>query len=242
MGENRLGAEVTFGVYVPSYKRYDDKLRMYDHLEYCTYVVRESEADLYKNAGINDLWIVEDSKIDSLHKVHDYIIKESPEDIICIVDDDGKFMYRNIESYDMTREEASMELERIAQLMVDLNIGYGCTDSNPAPFYYGQEFAFKGMSGGCKWFNKKKLVAKIDPECYYNFDLDIELQELLVNRVIFKPIYFIDVGGQDTNSGGSNVDKNKNKRMSGIHYTKLKWGRYFDYDFKHNKAKIKVKR
>ncbi len=35
--------ELTFNVYVPSYQRYGDKVRIYDHLEYCTYVVRKSE-------------------------------------------------------------------------------------------------------------------------------------------------------------------------------------------------------
>lgn len=235
-------SEFSFGVYVPSYKRYNDKLRMYDHLEYCTYVVRQSEEQNYRAVGIDNLWVVEDEEIDNIHKVHDYILKNSPEEVICIVDDDGKFMYRNIDSRDMTKEEASAELERIAQIMVDLKIGFGCTDSNPAPFYYTAEFGFKGMCGGCKWFNKEVFKATIDPECYYNFDLDLELQELLYNRVVWKPIYFIDVGGQDTNPGGSNTDKNSNKRMSGINHTKLKWGKHFDYNFKSNKAKINVAR
>lgn len=127
-------------------------------------------------------------------------------------------------------------------MMVDLNIGYGCTDANPAPFYYDQEFKFKGMSGGCKWFNKAAFGARIDPATNYNFDLDLELQELLTHRVIFKPVYFIDVGGMDTNAGGSNVDKNQTKRIEGIMYTKSKWGKYFDYNFDSNKAKIKVQR
>lgn len=234
--------EFEFGVYVPSYKRYNDKLRMYDHLEYCTYVVRASEEQHYRAAGIEHLWVIEDELIDNIHKVHDYIIKNSPEQVICIVDDDGKFAYRNVDSRDMTPEEASAELERVAQMMVDLRIGFGCTDSNPAPFYYTQEFQFKGMCGGCKWFNKEVFKAKVDPECYYNFDLDLELQELLHNRIVWKPIYFIDVGGQDTNPGGSNTDKNSNKRKSGIHYTRMKWGKYFDYNFESNKARIKVVR
>lgn len=231
-----------FNVYVPSYQRYDDKERVYDHLEYCTYVVRKSEAELYRANGIEKLWVVEDEKIDSMHKVFQHIIDESPEEVIAIVDDDGRFIYRNVETRDMTPEEASMELERTAVMLVDLNIGYACTDAVPAPFYYDSEFKFKGMSGGCKWINKKKFVAKMDEESNYNFDLDWELQELLVNRVILKPIYFIDVGGQDTNKGGSNVDKNKAKRMAGIEHMKAKWGKYFGYNLKNNKAKINVSR
>lgn len=231
-----------FNVYVPSYMRYDDKLRIYDHLEYCTYVVRRSEAELYRQNGIEKLWVVDDELIDNIHKVHQYIIDNSPEEVICIIDDDGKLIYRTSETRDMTREEASMELERIAVLMVDLEIGYACTDAVPAPYYYDSEFKFKGMCGGCKWVNKARFMAKVDPDCQYNFDLDLELQELLHNRIVLKPIYFIDVGGQDTNRGGSNVDKNKAKRMAGIEHTKAKWGKYFDYNLKNNKARIVVTR
>lgn len=231
-----------FNVYVPSYQRYDDKERIYDHLEYCTYVVRKSEEALYRANGIEKIWAIEDELINDMHKTFQYIIDNSPEEIICIIDDDGKMIYRNVETRDMTPEEASMEIERFAVLLVDLDIGYGCTDAVPAPFYYDQEFKFKGMSGGCKWINKKKFKAKMDPETNYNFDLDWELQELLVNRVIFKPVYFIDVGGQDTNKGGSNTDKNKEKRLAGIEHMKAKWGKYFGYNLKNNKAQIIVNR
>ena len=153
--------ESNFGVYVPSYNRYNDKERMYDHLEYCTYVVRQSEAEKYRQAGIEHLWVIEDALIDNIHKVHQYIIDESPEDVICIIDDDGKLMYRHVETYEMTREEASAELERVGQLIMDLDLGYACTDAVPAPFYYTQEFMFKGMCGGCKWVNKAKFKAKV---------------------------------------------------------------------------------
>lgn len=237
-----MDKEKTFGVYVPSYNRYNDKVRIYDHLLYCTYVVRESEAQAYRDSGIENLLVVEDRKIDNMHKVFQYIIDETPEDIVCIIDDDGKMIYRTDVTRDMTPEEGTNELERVAIMMNDLGLGYACTDAVPAPFYYQQEFLFKGMSGGCKWINKEKFVAKMDLKTQYNFDLDWELQELLVNRIIFKPAYFIDVGGQDTNAGGSNVDKNNAKRIAGIEYTKAKWGKYFKYNYDNNKANINVQR
>ena len=67
--------EYNFNVYVPSYQRYNDKVRIYDHLEYCTYVVRASEAELYRKAGIEHLWVIEDALIDNMHKVFQYIIR-----------------------------------------------------------------------------------------------------------------------------------------------------------------------
>ena len=98
--------ELHLGVYVPSYQRYDDKERIYDHLEYCTYVVRKSEEELYRKNGIENIWAIEDELIDSMHKVFQYIIDNAPEDIVVIIDDDGKMIYRNVATYDMTKEEA----------------------------------------------------------------------------------------------------------------------------------------
>ena len=48
--------ELHLGVYVPSYQRYDDKERIYDHLEYCTYVVRKSEEQLYRKNVFNTIF------------------------------------------------------------------------------------------------------------------------------------------------------------------------------------------
>ena len=54
----------TFGIYVPSYKRYDciktDKV-----LNDCTYVVRESEEQLYRDAGVRKILAAPDQEIDS---------------------------------------------------------------------------------------------------------------------------------------------------------------------------------
>ena len=45
---------ITFNIYVMSYQR-PHKIMTKNCLEYCTYVVREEEADAYRNAGIDDM-------------------------------------------------------------------------------------------------------------------------------------------------------------------------------------------
>ena len=85
----------TFGIYVPSYKRYDciktDKV-----LNDCTYVVRESEEQLYRDAGVRKILAAPDQEIDSLPKIRQWIIDHTPEDIIVQIDDDiERFSYVN---------------------------------------------------------------------------------------------------------------------------------------------------
>ena len=71
-------------------------------LEYCTYVVREEEADAYRNAGIDDMLVIpKDATLECGGKVHSFmstlywIIENTPEDVIFVADDDIKrFCYR----------------------------------------------------------------------------------------------------------------------------------------------------
>ena len=63
----------TLGVYVPSYKRSHD-IKTYHVLNDCTYVVRESEADAYRDAGVEKILAAPDAEVDSLPKVRQWII------------------------------------------------------------------------------------------------------------------------------------------------------------------------
>lgn len=63
----------TLGVYVPSYKRAHD-IKTYHVLNHCTYVVRESEEQQYREAGVERILTAPDQEIDSLPKVRQWII------------------------------------------------------------------------------------------------------------------------------------------------------------------------
>ena len=77
----------TLGVYVPSYKRSHD-IKTYHVLNDCTYVVRESEADAYRDAGVEKILAAPDAEVDSLPKVRQWIIDHTPEDVVVQIDDD----------------------------------------------------------------------------------------------------------------------------------------------------------
>ena len=235
--------ELSLGVYIASYNR-ADTCTTHKLLEYGTYVVRKSEEEAYRANGITDIIGVEDELINSVVKVNDWIIHNTPEDIVCILDDDiCHFYYRMWETVEITgdKELVSAEIERFAQLMADLDIGYGATDTTIIPYNYTQEFEFKGMSGAIRWVNKKAFKAKPNDELRFNWDLDVVLQELLLNRVILKPKYFCSKGKTDTNKGGLS-DKKRGDQIACIERMKAKWGKYFQYDLKKNKPTIQVKR
>lgn len=233
----------TFNIYIPSYNR-SDTCCTHKLLQYCTYVVRKSEEKAYREVeGIENLWVVEDEKINNLVKVVNYIVDNAPENLICMIDDDITHMFYRLDTnVKLTDPETiTAEFERIGQLMLDLGIGYGAVDASATPWNYSSEFEFKGTSGGMRWFNKSCYKSKFREEVYHNCDLDVVLHELLVNRIVLKPKYLCCHGGTDTNKGG-NTSKTRSDQEVCAKLMKAKWGKYFDYDFKTNKPYIRVPR
>lgn len=233
----------SFNIYVPSYKRYDCILTK-KYLEYCTYVVRKSEEELYRNAGIENIWAIEDEQINSVNKVKNYIIEHSQEDVICIIDDDvNQVLYRTDTLEKLEDEEIiTRELERMAQLIYDLDIGYLACPSDSNLKFYDRPFKFVGVNGGMTIFNKKVLKSKLDTNLKFLSDVDFQLQELMKNRVIMISNYFCFQCSIDTNSGGSN----DNKKLADFNIEndimKQRWGRYYEKAKEGSAGKIRVQR
>ena len=231
------------GIYIPSYRR-SDTIVTHKLLEYYKVVVRQSEKEAYaKTIPEENIIAVEDSEIAGIVKVCNWIVDNTEEDIIVVLGDDiPELIYRldyNVKLRDP--EIVTSELERIAQLMVDLDIGFGCTDATMAPWNYDKEFNFAGTCGGVFWVNKKKYKSRFNEEIGYCCDTDVVFQELLRNRVVFKPKYLCDHGGTDTNKGG-NSSKSRESMVASYELMKQKWGKYFRYDLKSNKIYVQVSR
>lgn len=237
-------SEVSLGIYIPSYKR-ASTCTAHKFLEYYKYVVRKSEEQEYLAAGIatENLWAVDDHLICGLTEVNQWLIDNAPEEIICILDDDIHHFFYLLEQLVSIDDPAviTAEIERIAQLMIDLDIGFAATDATTTPWSYVSEFEFKGCAGAVRWVNRPKFKARCEKELEYNYDLDLVLQELLVNRIILKPHYFKSKGLTDTNAGGAS-EKKRDEQIASIHLMKAKWGKYFGYNFKQNKPLINVRR
>ena len=239
--------ELTFGIYVPSYKR-AKTCTAHQFLEYGTYVVRKSEYEEYAEALKDysdhiDVMAVEDHLICGLTEVNQWLVDNAKEDIIAILDDDiHHFFYRMYETDSIKDPEViTAELERIGQLMGDLAIGFAATDPTIRPWNYDCEFSFKGTAGAVRWVNRTTFKSKCVKELEYNYDLDLVLQELLTNRIILKPKYFCSKGLTDVNEGGAS-GKKRDDQIASIKLMEQKWGKYFSYNFKMNVPHINVKR
>lgn len=209
-----------------------------------TRVVRKSQKEDYlKVIPEENLIAVDDEEICSVSKVWNWVIDNAEEEVIAILGDDmSGCLYRldfnvPIEDYSLI----TAEIERIAQLIYDLDIGYGCDDATNTPWNYNQEFAFTGTTGGITWVNRKVYKSRYNDAIGYCCDFDVVFQELLKNRIVLKPKYFCPVAGTDTNKGG-NSSKTRQSMIDSFKTMKLKWGKYFDYDLKSNKVFCRVKR
>lgn len=143
----------TFNIYVMSYQR-SDKIVTQDLFEYCTYVVREEETELYRKAGVRNLLAIptgciQFGFIDTLW----WVIQNTHEDVIFIADDDiRRFVYRmndwfSIDSKNFANPATivTAEVERIGQVLYDLDLGLAYDGPQKTLFAYDKEWNFKGM-------------------------------------------------------------------------------------------------
>lgn len=216
-------------------------------VDYCTYVVREEEADEYRANGHNNLLTIPQGAAHDFTSTFYWIINNTPEDIICILDDDIKnFVWRmdkfeKIGDDEEGREIVTTEIERQAQLLVDLDLGFSFCQIGGASYTYNQEFAFKGMPGPVRWINKSAFKAKYDPNDEASGDIDIAMQELLRNRIVLMEKYFIAKASQNEILGAKE-ELRHDDHVSYVHAMKTKWGRYYSYNWKKNEASINVQR
>lgn len=213
----------TVGIYVPSYKR-SDRIMTWNVLNDCTYVVRESEEAAYREAGITKILTAPDEEINSLAKVRQWIIDNTPEDIVIQCDDDiSRMIYKGknnkVEIAD--KDVIDMEFERVAQILSDLRLGFASCTMTGDVRKFNAEFLFKGITGGICWFNKECLKSRFDNMTYIKEDTDFVLQELLQNRIIIIPDYFGMQNEYDKNAGGNNENKNSRALNQTVEYMKI---------------------
>ncbi len=242
-----MNANTTFNIYVMSYKR-ANAIMTNNVFEYCTYVVREKEEIEYREAGIDNILVIpnEANVYDFMTSLY-WIIDNTPEDVIFIADDDIKEMNYRLNDLvpilksdgTLDKETATAEVERIAQLLVDLNLGLAFDNPQRALYVYDKEISFKGMPGHIRWINKSALKAKLNESDPASSDIDMAMQELLLNRVVLLPKYFISTAKMDLNDGNTETRKN---HIELTYALRTKWGRYYEYDYRKNQASINVTR
>ena len=238
------GSNFTFGVYIPSVGRYNRGMITGKWFESPKHIVRKSQEESYIDAGFINVIGVDDDEINQYSKVYNWIVDNAEEDVVAIVDDDVKsFVYRLERNYTIDdAETCQAEFERLAQLIVDLDIGVAYGSATPTPYVYTSEFGWYGIPGAFKIVNRKCIKAMMDTELPRNTDIDYVLTELLHNRVCLNAKYLVDNPQEDsmTNTTGSRY--NRADIAASVEMMKAKWGKYFSYNERKNVPKINVKR
>ena len=232
----------SFNIYVPSYRR-SNRILTAPFLDYCVYVVRESERDAYKDAGVEVL-PVEDHRICSIAKVQNWIIENAEEDVVCVLDDDIENFFYRLEKNERINDPQTVtrEIERLGQLAYDLGVGVLGSCIAPIPWGYKAEFRFSGMIGPIRYYNREKVKARYIQMPFFG-DTDFVLQELLQNRIILRPDYFVTDAKIETNAGGMNLKRTKQIQIDTFDtIMKPKWGKYVSFNPKKNITVISVKR
>lgn len=232
---------MNFNIYVPSYHRWKET-EVFRKVEYCTYVVRKSEEQYYRDTGIESVLAVDDSEINSFVKVHTYLIQNAKEEVICVLDDDISRWYYRLSYKEEIKNPTviTRELERLGQILMDLGLGLLGTPITAIPYYY-KEWKLSGTIGPIRFYNRPKLKA-VYQEMPFFTDTDFVLQELLLNRIVLKPEYFVTDAKLETNKGGMNTARHKRNQNEAYREMKKKWGKYVHYSPKTNVTKITVKR
>lgn len=217
----------SLNIYVRSYNRYDN-IQTGKLVDYCTYVVRKSQEDKYKAAGVKTLG-VEDDQISGGAKVLNWLIENAPEDVIVVLDDDIKrFKYRLDNFYPIEDTTvATQELERMAQLVYDLDIAYATVAGHTNLKYYDRPFKFVGVNAGVKVFNRRKVKGRFDQSIRFLYDDDFQMQELLHNRIVLLSEYFLVDSYLDTNKGGANDNKSADEWWFNHEEMCRRWGKYY---------------
>lgn len=232
----------TFNIYVASYNRAKETTT-YKHVEYCTYVVRKSQEEEYKQIPVKTL-AVEDEKINSFAKVQNWLIDNAPEDVICVLDDDIiRFVYV-IDKRNTVRspEIVTAEFERMAQIVEDLDIPLLGIPIVADPRKYSAEFKFSGVIGPMRIYNRKLIKARYEQMPFFG-DTDFVLQELLLNRIVLRPCYLASDAKIEVNKGGMNLKRTKMMQEKTYkEILKPKWGKYVTFNTKSNVTNIRVKR
>ena len=206
------------GFYIVSYNRWDDIITNRS-VPNATVVVRKSQEELYKGAGIEKVWAIQDDLIDSWVNVMNYVLNNAPEECIVIMDDDIKaFSYLRQQENKITDVEViEDELIRISVMIHDLELGHGLLNFIADVRKYHEEFTFYGTGGGCYFFNKAVCKSQFFNEAYAVADAEFQLQELMENRLVIYPKYFS--GNALFNKGGNTQGRTREKVLNSIVWT-----------------------
>ena len=228
-------------IYSASYKR-SDIAKTHKYLSRATYVVRESEADDYKDLH-NKLWIVPDSAQGNLSRVRNYILDNAKEEKIVLIDDDINYFGRwnGNESKKLSENEVYDMIQQGFQMAEDMGVrfwGINCIGDKGAYREY-TPFGTKHYIGGPFQAHMNNDI-RYSETIYLKEDYDMTLSVLNKYRKNLRLNMYHYFCDQATIKGGCAEYRNIQNEMDQNNMLRDKWGSQiikFDSSNKSKKGK-----
>ena len=230
-----------YKIYSASYKR-AEICKTHNYIPDTTYVVSEDEAEKYKNIH-NKIWVVPNKIQGNLARVWNYILDNSKEKNIILIDDDIKYFGRwncNASKKLSTKDVHKMILEGM-QLASDLNVKYwglNCLADKGAYREY-TPFGMTSYIGGPFQAHISNPL-RYDEKIYLKEDYDMSIQVLNKFRKNLRLNMYYYVCEQATIKGGCADYRNVKREKIQNDLLQKKWGSSivrFDKSNKSNKEK-----
>jgi hypothetical protein len=214
-----------FKIYAPTYKR-GNLCRTHKYLKEIIYVARESERDDYKDTH-DKVWIVPDSAQGNVARIRNYILNNSEEKNIILLDDDIKHFGRwnGTKSVKLGEFEAYDMMQEGMQLAEDMDVkfwGLNCIADKGSYREY-TPFGTRQYIGGPFQAHRDNDL-RYDEEIYLKEDYDMTLQVLNKYRRNLRLNMYHYICDQATLAGGCAEYRSVGREMEHNEMFRKKWG------------------
>lgn len=219
----------------PSYRR--PKVKTLDYLPYCQVWVDEGEAEEYRRENPGAKIIACPSGVQgNLCRVRNYIIKtelDGGADVVCIVDDDlsyiERFVYRDGFAFSRERLNSEEFLEMVEKYSIVAE-GFGAKfwgmncNADSLCYRHYTPFSTVAYIGGPFQVFLKGNRCWYDESLPLKEDYDMTLQQLNVERVVFRLNGYHYLCDQATIAGGCAAYRNREREEQQFLALQRKWG------------------
>lgn len=212
-------------IFAPSYRRPTGVFTQ-AYLPECRYVVAESEAEAYRDAG-HDIWSVPDSAQGNLCRIRNYILDNAPSDTVLLLDDDIDHFGRwDLGKRTKLTTHGAMEMiEHGFSLAEQFGVRFWGLNLLPDKGAYREytPFCLRGTIGGPFQAHLNNPL-RYDENLPLKEDYDMSLQVLNKYRRTLRLNMFHYVAAQHTNRGGCATYRTIEREMEQFELLRKKWG------------------
>ena len=212
-------------IYCPSLKR-SDIATTHKYLSEAIYVVSKKEADQYKKLHSN-IWAIPDEIQGNLSRVRNYVLDNSEEQEILLLDDDLKYFGRwnGNERKTLGEQEAMNMIQEGMLLAQELGVVYWGLNCLPDKGAYREYTPF----GTCHYIGGPFQAhvnnpLRYDEVIFLKEDYDMTLQVLNRFRVNLRMNMYHYVAEQNTQKGGCASYRTIEREMEQNRMLQEKWG------------------